>query len=232
MKTQLIVLPLLLAGTAAADTGTIANPWSGVSGDKANLAGFAFQANAGLYPNSISPAGSLTPTFQLDSLTLIRPNDTTTPSIGMGVRQTTSADTPVFVDVYSTYDGTTLGGYLGSSSSGVAWNSTAADQPFTFTFVGIALQADQKYWFVFSEDNVDGELSNFRLKVSTAGDDVTPGPGKGYLVNDTLQVIKAPAGASDNWGVAYTVGFTTIPEPGIAALLAAGGLLISLRKRV
>ncbi len=221
----------MLAGASfTTQAATIDNVWSGAGGDKANLAAFAFRADAGTFPDSVMPAGSLTSVFQIDALTLIRPNDTTTPSIGAGAYQITSADAPVYVDVYSGYDSGTFSGYLGSSS-GVTWSSTIADQPYTFAFSGVQLQSDQKYWFVFSEDASDGEVSNFRMKVNTSGNDATAGPGRGYMVGDLAQVIKQN-GAADDWGMAYTVSFTAIPEPTTIALLAIGAALLISRKRI
>ena len=236
MKIKLCLAALLIGCVVfvSAQSGTINNAWSGTSGDKANMAAVAFQANAGVYPDSITPAGALvSPTaFWLDALTLTRPDDATTLSLGTGARQTTSADTPVYVDVYSTYDSVNkaFSDYLGSSSTSVAWSQTVQNQDYTFSFSGITLQSDQKYWFVFSEDNVDGEVSNFRMKVNTAGADTTVGQGKGYLVGDTLQGLGQNNSNVDR-GTAYTVSFTVIPEPGIAALLALGGLALFLRKR-
>lgn len=226
MKTVLCTASLVVSAAAwAADTGTIVNEWSGVAGDKANMAAFAFQADAGIYPNSVTPPGSLTPVFQLDALTLRRPNDTVTPSFGAGARQTTDADTPVYLDLYSSYDGAAFGDYLGSSSSAVTWNSTVADQPYTFSFAGLTLDSSQKYWFAFSEDNVDGEVSNFRFLVNTSGDNTTPGQGKGYLVDDAVQGI-TQGGAGQDWGTAYTVHFTAIPEPSVGLLGLLGGIAL------
>lgn len=231
MKTTFALVSTLAIGLSAASAATIINNWSGVSGDKGNMVGFAVKADAGLYPASVTPLGSLTPTFQLDGLTLIRPNDTTTPSFGTGVRQTTSADTPVYVDLYSSYSGGVFSGYLGSSASSVTWSSTVADTPYTFSFAGVVLQASQKYWFVFSEDNLEGEVSNFRAKLNTSGTDATPGAGKGYLVGDIVQSVTS-AGASQDWAFAYTLNITPIPEPSTAALLALSGLALMLRKRL
>ncbi len=236
MKIKLCLAALLIGTVVfvSAQSGTIHNAWSGVSGDKANMAAVAFQADAGIYPDSITPAGALvSPTaLWLDALTLTRPDDTTSLSTGTGARQTTSVDTPVYVDVYSTYDSVNkaFSDYLGSSSTSVAWSQTVQNQDYTFGFSGITLQSNQKYWFVFSEDNIDGEVSNFRMKVNTAGDDATVGQGKGYLVGDTVQGF----GQNNNnvdWGTAYTVSFTVIPEPAIGALVALGGLVLFFRKR-
>ncbi|HOY59247.1 MAG TPA: hypothetical protein PK640_14070 [Verrucomicrobiota bacterium] len=226
MKTAICTASLIVGAAAcAADTGTIVNEWSGVAGDKANMAAFAFRADAGIYPNSVTPLGSLTPVFQLDALTLRRPNDAVTPNFGGGARQTTGADTPVYLDLYSSYDGAAFGGYLGSSSSSVTWNSTVADQPYTFSFSGLTLDSNQKYWFVFSEDDVDGEVSNFRFLVNTSGDNAASGQGKGYLVGDAVQGI-TQGGAGQDWGTAYTVQFTAIPEPGVLLLGLFGGIAL------
>jgi len=226
MKTVLCTASLIASAAAwAADTGTIVNEWSGVTGDKANMAAFAFRADAGVYPNSVTPFGSLTPVFQLNALTLTRPNDAVTPSFGGGARQTTDADTAVYLDLYSSYDGAAFGGYLGSSSSSVTWNSTLPGEPYTFGFAGLTLDSNQKYWFVFSEDNVDGEVSNFRFLVNTSGDNSTPGQGKGYLVDDTVQGI-TQGGLSQDWAAAYTVHFTAIPEPSIGLLGFLGGMAL------
>ena len=232
MKTRIGVVALLAAGavfTARADT--IVNAWSGVSGDKANCAAFAFKADAGIYPDSVTPAGALSPTFFLNAVTLTRPGDTTTPSIGTGARQITSADAPVYLDVYAGLDSGVFTGYLGSSATAVTCAGTASDQPYTFDFNGLTLESSVKYWFVFSEDALEGEVSNFRFKVNTSGDNLTPGQGKGYLVNDTAQVMKQN-GATDDWGTAYTVTVTAVPEPSTIALLALGGVALFLRRRI
>lgn len=232
MKTPVYLGALvILSAAVAAQADTIVNVWSGVSGDKANCAAFAFRADAGSYPDSVTPLGALTSSFYLDAVTLIRPADTTTPSMGTGVRQITSADSPVYLDVYTGLEAGVFTGYVGSSSSSVAWSSTASDQPYTFDFAGLTLESSAKYWFVFSEDDAEGEVSNFRFKVNTSGDNMTPGQGKGYLLNDTAQVMKQ-AGATDDWGTAYTVTFTAVPEPSILALLALGGGALLFRRRI
>jgi len=208
---------------------TFTNAWSGTSGDKANLAAFALRPDAGAYPENVSPASSLPSLIGLNSLTLYRPNDTTTPSIGTGVRQLTSLDALVFLDIYSSYSGGLFSGYVGSSSSSVAWSSTVQDQPYAFSFSGITLQSDQKYWLVFSEDNADGEVSNFRVRVNTSGDDATIGQGKGYLVGDVTQAV-AQNGVSQDWGINFSADFTPVPEPSTWALLLIG--LVCLGRRV
>ncbi len=228
MKHLVTSLALLLAGSAMAQNYTISNPWSGVLGDRANFSAFAFQANAGQFPTSVNPLGSLTPTFSIGSLTLERPNDATTPTFGAGAQQTTSATTPVYVDIYTTFAAGVFGGYVGSSSSGVTWSSTVANQPFTFNFSGITLADSTKYWFVFSEDQVDGDVAQFRSKVNTSGTDPVAGPGKGYLVGDLVQVV-LPTLASQDWGVSYVVG---VPEPATGALAGLGfAAMLILRRR-
>lgn len=227
MKLVVTALVAITSGAALAQPYTISNPWSGVAGDRANLAAFAFRADAGQYPDSVDPAGSLTPTFEIQRLTLIRPNDATTPNFGGAVGQVTSASAPVFVDIYTDFAGGVFDGYVGSSLTGVAWSDTVADQPYSFAFSGITLNSGAKYWFVFSEDNVEGEVSQFRFKVNTSGDNLTPGPGRGYLVNDTVQVV-LPALTTQDWGVAYVVA---VPEPSVFALAGLGALLWQLGRR-
>lgn len=219
----------LLATAALGQAQTISNPWSGVTGDRGNMVGFAFKATGGNYPGSVAPADSLTPLFTIDSLTLLRPNDTTTPNFGTGDRLLTDANAPVFVDIYTTYSGGVFSDYVGSSSSSVTWSSTVQDQAYTFNFTGINLQDSTKYWFVFSEDGVAGEVSNFRAKLNTSGDDLTAGPGKGYLVGDTAQAI-TQAGVLQDWGFAYTVGFTPVPEPSVVSLGLLGVALLAWRR--
>ncbi len=219
-------IALFTAGIVLADYPTITNGWSGVSGDKANLAAFAFQANAGIYPTSVTPEGSLTPTFDLRRLTLTRPNDTTTPNVGTVAGYLSSLDTPVYVDIYSgAYSGGAFGGYVGSSSSSVLWGSTTAGGSYSFDFTGVNLSSSTEYWFVFSEDNVEGDISNFRMYVNTSGNNTTGGQGQGYLVNDTAQAY-VPALTTRDWGVAYMV---TIPEPSALALAGLGLGLLMLR---
>ncbi len=228
LRTKTALLAVLLGSAAVANAAyTIVNPWSGVTGDRGNMSAFAFKADAGNYPASITPADSLTPTFSLGEMTLLRPNDVTTPVFGTGVRQTTDANTPVFLDIYTTAAaGNVFSGYVGSSSSSVTWSSTTQDGAYTFSFTGITLDSATKYWFVFSEDNVDGDIANFRAKLNTSGNNTTAGPGQGYLVNDLAQSVSQDNVTRD-WGVAYTA---TVPEPS-SALLGGLGLLGLLRRR-
>jgi len=234
MKPKTFAACLILSGTFTLSAATISNPWSGAAGDRANFSAFAFKADAGLFPTSVDPAGSLTPTFQLDSLTLIRPAlaSPDAPSFGTGPGQLTASNTPVFIDIYTDFAANAFSGYLGSSSSSVTWDDTVSDQPYTFNFTGINLDSGTKYWFVFSEDNLDGDIAQFRAKVNTSGNNTTPGPGPGYLVNDTLQVLLPGATLSSrDWGVAFTVGFTPIPEPTTLALGLLGATLLIFRRR-
>jgi len=144
----------------------------------------------------------------------------------------TASNTPVFIDIYTDFAANAFSGYLGSSSSSVTWDDTVSDQPYTFNFTGINLDSGTKYWFVFSEDNLDGDIAQFRAKVNTSGNNTTPGPGPGYLVNDTLQVLLPGATLSSrDWGVAFTVGFTPIPEPTTLALGLLGATLLIFRRR-
>ena len=97
------------------------------------------------------------------------------------------------------------------------------------SFTGITLSSSTKYWFVFSEDNIAGDVANFRVKLNTTGSDAVAGPGLGYLVGDTTQAV-LPTNATQNWGTAFTVDFTAVPEPS-AALLGGLGILALLRRR-
>lgn len=227
---------ILAAGPVLAQSLTIDNPWSGASGDKANLAGFAFKADAGNYPNSITPSGSLSPTFELTSLTLgLVSGDTTTPSFGTSGAQLATADTPVFIDIYTGYSAGTFSGYLGSSSTSVTWNTVSGGTSYTLNFSGIILDSSTKYWFAFSDDNVDGSVKNFRMEVNTSGSDSTAGPGKGYLVGDTAQAISVNNSggmSTQDWGPAYSISATPVPEPSAAALAALGiSSLMIFRRR-
>ena len=229
MKTTHLATALLLAA-ASGQAQTIGNPWSGVTGDRGNMSAFAFRADAGLYPNSISPAGALDgiSAITLTSVTLTRPNDATTPNFGDGLRQITSASATVFLDVYTEFSGGSFSGYLGSSLTGVTWDSTTAGQAYTFDFSAITLAVDQKYWFVFSEDDIDGEISQFRAQLNTSGDDATAGAGKGYLVGDTVQSVTS-GGVAQDWAFATSVGFTPVPEPSTLALGFSGAALFLVR---
>lgn len=227
MKNLLTLCVALASASALAQPYTISNPWSGVAGDRANIAAFAFRADAGQYPDSVNPPGSLTPLLEIQRLTLTRPNDATTPNFGGAVGQVSSADAAVFVDIYTDFAGGAFSGYVGSSLTGVAWNDTVADGPYSFAFSGITLSSGTKYWFVFSEDNVEGEVSQFRLKVNTSGDNLTAGPGRGYLVDDTAQVA-LPNLTTQDWGVAYVV---TVPEPSALAILGLGAALTLMGRR-
>ena len=79
-----------------------------------------------------------------------------------------------------------------------------ANQSYTFNFSGLTLDSSTKYWFVFSEDDVAGDVAQFRALVNTSGDNLTAGAGKGYLLNDTAQVL-GPTYAAQDWGVACVV---------------------------
>lgn len=228
MKRELTLALCMVAGSTLVEAQTISNPWSGVAGDRGNMVGFAFRADAGLYPDSVTPAGSLGAQLTLNGLTLFRPNDVQTPVFGTGARQLTDANTPIFIDIYTGYDAGIFSGYVGSSSTGVIWAATTADQPFSFAFPGLTLQSNAKYWLVFSEDDLDGEISNFRAKLNTAGDDLTAGAGKGYLVGDTAQAI-TQAGALQDWAFAYTVN--VIPEPSAVSLVMLGLGVLWLRRK-
>ncbi len=224
------LLAALLGSTGAGNAATIiANPWSGVLGDRGNMSAFAFKADAGSYPASVTPADSLTPTFLLGEVTLFRPNDTTAPNFGTDATLTTGADTPVFLDIYTTMSaGNVFSGYVGSSSTSVAWSGTTQDGAYSFSFTGITLDSAAKYWFVFSEDNVEGDVANFRTKLNTSGNNTTAGPGQGYLVNDLAQSVTPVNNTVRDWGMAYSV--TAVPEPSVA-LLGGLGLLGLLRRR-
>src|SRR5690606_8284702 len=156
---------------------TITNPGTAASGDKSNNAGFAFRADAGTFPASVSPSGSLTDVFALTKMTLKRPDDATTPSFGTGVRQTTDANAPIFLDVYTSLNGGTdaFSGYVGSSTSSIAWSATTQNATYSFNFSNLVLSKSTKYWFVFSEDAIAGEVSNFRQRVATGGSNTGSG---------------------------------------------------------
>lgn len=104
-------------------------------------------------------------------------------------------------------------------------------ESYSFDFANLPLQSNTKYWFAFSEDNVDGEFSNFRLRVNTSGNDSTAGPGQGYLVNDTFQILDQGGNARD-WGTDYVVELTAVPEPaGVVAFVAMGLGIVSARRK-
>ncbi|MBN2506018.1 MAG: hypothetical protein JXQ71_04925 [Verrucomicrobia bacterium] len=229
MKTTLLLLTSVLGAAALSQAQSLSNPWSGVLGDRGNMSAFAFQATAGLFPDSVSPSGALegVPAIALTRLTLTRPDDATLPAFGTGDRQITGTDTPVYIDVYSDYSGGVFSGFLGSSSTGVAWDQTAAAQAYSYDFTGPTLAVDHKYWFVFSETIGDGDVAQFRCQLNTAGDNLTPGPGKGYLVNDTVQSLTSAAVPQD-WAFAYVVDFTPVPEPSTIALGLSASLLALL----
>ena len=137
----------LIAPVGAAD---ITNPWSGTAGDRASYSAFAFRPTAGLFPDSVNPAGALDALQSLtfDSITFTRPaNDTTSnfPIIGTGIGQLSSVAAPVFVDVYATRSGAlTYSGYLGSSTTSVISDDgispIAPGASFTLSFAGITLE--------------------------------------------------------------------------------------------
>jgi hypothetical protein len=230
MRTIPSNLVLFALTTAMAQAHTISNDWSGVLGDRGNMTAFAFRADAGNYPTSLDPLGTLTPTISLTNLTFFRPNDTTTPVLGSGVRQLTDANTPVFLDVYTSKSGSIFSGYLGSSSTSVTWAGTVQDGLYSFEFAGLSLSSSTKYWFVFSEDNIAGDDANFRVKLNTSGSDAVAGPGRGYLTTD-LQQSLTQAGADQDWAFAFTAGFTPVPEPTAFALAGMSLVVCTIAAR-
>lgn len=145
-------------------------------------------------------------------MTIKCPDDTTTPSFGTGTRQTTSAETPVFLSVYTGLNGATdvFSGYVGSLSTSVAWSGTTQNTTYSFDFSNLLLGKNTKYWFVFSEDNVVGEVSNFRHRVATGGSNTGAGDNaSGYLLNDTAQVHTQGA-AEQDWGTEFTADFAPV----------------------
>jgi len=219
-----------LGFVAAASANTVSNNWSGVLGDRGNMTAFAFKADAGAFPTSIDPFGSLTPSILLTNITFFRPNDTTTPSFGTGVRQLANSTTPVFLDVYTAKSGTTFSGYLGSSSSSVTWASTVQDGAYSFDFSSLSLSSSTKYWFVISEDNIAGDESNFRMKLNTSGSDGVAGQGRGYLTGDLQQAL-AQNGVDQDWAFAFTAGYTAVPEPTVAAVAGMGLAVLTIIAR-
>ncbi len=230
MKTIQLTAAILFTAAICHGQTTINNPWSGVLGDRGNMTAFAFRADAGLFPDSVTPAGGLDgmSAITLNTFSLTRPNDATTPNFGTGVRQITSASTPIFLDIYTDYTAGVFSGYLGSSDTGVTWESTLAAQSYTFNFSTVTLAVNQKYWFVFSEDGIDGEVSQFRAQLNTSGSDAMPGAGKGYLVGDLVQSVTS-GGVSQDWGVAYGAVVTPVPEPSTLALGFSAGALLLIR---
>jgi len=173
----------------------------------ANLTAFAFRANAGLYPDSVYPPGALTETFRLQNITFFRPYDTNGPSFGTGYGALSGPDAPVYLDVYADTNGMGgFSGYLGSSTNFVTWSDLASANSYSFSFAGLGLRSDHKYWTVFSEDPLEGEVSNFRAFMDTSGTDNTPGSGQGYLVRDKVQAFAFP-NLSRDWAPLFVAEF-------------------------
>lgn len=239
------ITSLLFLTTVSANAATVLvnNTASATiaSGDRANLRGFAFRPQAG----GTGPAATLTQSVTLESITLHRPgfSDATTPVFGTGAGQVTSTTTPVYLKVYSSYNGGTLaadlGTYLGSSSNGITWTdvdningagvSTATAPSFegyTYNFASITLDKDTTYWLVFSETNDSStDVANFRMIVEAGAG----AAGTGYLA-DTIQVRTTTGGSAD-WGVYFNASVNTVPEPGVSALgLLAGAALLRRRR--
>lgn len=213
---------------ASAQTNTITNPGTAAAGDKATTSAFAFRGDGGTFPASVSPPGSLTDLFVLQKITLKRPDDATTPSFGAGTRQTTAATTPVFLDVYTSLNGATdlFSGYVGSSSSSVAWSETTQNATYSFDFANLLLTKSSKYWFVFSEDNVEGEVSNFRHRVTTGGSNTGTGDNAaGYLLNDTAQ-IHTQGGAEQDWGNEFVAEFAPVTSLKLVVNTTSGAVSI------
>jgi hypothetical protein len=207
-------------------TPMIYNEWRGTGEAGGNLIAFAFRANAGTFPDSVLPPGSLTETFRLERLMVYRPNDTIEPAFGTGYGALSSPTAPVFLDIYSNTNGAGgFTGYVGSSTNSMSWSSTAPGTACFFDFPHLGLRSDHKYWIVFSEDPFEGEVSNFRVAVNTSGTDKTPGNGQGYLVNDALQAILFPFVAKD-WQVGLITGFG-LNHPPLADASASQAVVIS-----
>src|SRR5688500_572257 len=102
IRTSIATLMLVGAGAVAAQAATIANPWSGAAGDRANWSAFVFKGTAGEFPTSVSPLGAIDglPMFTLNSLTFTRPaNDVATslPSVNTNPGGLSSLTAEVYV---------------------------------------------------------------------------------------------------------------------------------------
>ena len=176
------------------------------------------------------------PSYTLDSATFYR---------GSGVTSGTTL-TDLFLDVYENTgadESATFGtggaptgvSYLGSSTNSVPYSTLADGAALDFTFSGISLDADTKYYLVFSRDGAAGSLvgTSTQQFQGTGGftyvniDDVDTAP---LLVgNEAGDTGNAGSGANEH---RFLTTVTAVPEPGgVAAAFACLSLLAARRRR-
>lgn len=227
MKKTLIAL-MALASVAAADTYTSSTPAKSADGAQGNYYGFTLAPDNATYLTTDIPGGVTE--LNLDSITL----QTRSGSV-------TAVDMKVAV---YTYEGdSTVGTYLGSSSS--TGTDNAADTTLTLTFSGVTIDPTARYQFLFVEADADavtlGTFDGYKsvatawgIAVTNSFDAQIPGGWGTYKGNGI-----------NSWEGNYvpvttltmsTVGSTespVVPEPATAtlSLLALAGLAARRRRK-
>ncbi len=227
MKNTLIAL-MALASVAAADTYTSSTPAKSGSGAQGNYYGFTLAPANDTYLTTDIPEGVTE--LNLDSLTI----------------QTRSGDViakDMKVAVYTYTGDSTVGTYLGSSSS--TGTEITADTTYTLTFSGVTIDPNARYQFLFVNADADavtlGTFDGYKSVATSWGVAVTnsfstgiPGGWGTYKSNGI-----------NSWEGQYipvttltmsTVGSTespVVPEPATAtlSLLALAGLAARRRRR-
>jgi hypothetical protein len=216
----LIPAALISLGTAHAATVVVTDGNLNQFGD---IGGFAldFDTTTGLTANYEPDLTSQL--YTIDSVTLYRGTDASTGTIYLGV--------------YSTYAGGTLGGFQGVSNNTVILGDLAASQAFTFNFSNITVtpeanpgQGNDIRYFVFQTGTtaltavagqstrvpirrIDGENGQFNDELSTV------------IRSDTGEVLASTR------AVEYSATITPVPEPTALGLLGLAGVALASRRR-
>ncbi len=227
MKKTLIAL-MALASVAAADTYTSSTPAKSGSGAQGNYYGFTLAPDNATYLTTNIPQGVTE--LNLDSLTIL-------------TRSGSASATDMKVAVYTYTGDSTVGTYLGSSSS--TGTGVAADTTLTLTFSGVTIDPTARYQFLFVQaDATDLTLGTFDGYKSVAiawGISVTnsfsaqiPGGWGTYKGNgiNSWEGNYVPVTTLTMSTVASTET-PSIPEPATAtlSLLALAGLAARRRRR-
>lgn len=227
MKKTLIAL-MALAGVAAADTYTSSTPGKSGDGAQGNYYGFTLAPDNATFLTTDIPGGVTE--LNLDSITL-------------QTRSGSVSTTDMKVAVYTYTGDSTVGTYLGSSSS--TGTEITADTTLTLTFSGVTIDPTARYQFLFVRaEATDLTLGSFEGYQSAA-------IGWGISVTNSFST-QIPGGwgtykgsGINSWEGNYvpvttltmsTVGSTespVVPEPATAtlSLLALAGLAARRRRR-
>ncbi|MEM6393320.1 MAG: PEP-CTERM sorting domain-containing protein [Planctomycetota bacterium] len=127
----------------------------------------------------------------------------------------------VFLNIYSSLSGGSIGGFVGSSAV-VDWNASNPGEAVVFTFDNLTLDPDTQYFAALSTTAVSGDIVSTRMR----GQGGNPYAGGGVVLNNSNGTITEGA----NNDLRFEAVFV-IPEPGSMSLLVTGLALVGLRKR-